>query len=153
MALTSPQLLTTCLMYHIYGNDVYFTTHGLFVSVSSHRPLSSKCPLSSHCQLSKQPAPAGICPSKRFPYKWQILSPVHSRLAKSGMGAARAEDAEGTPTQSHTSPSILVYEDYKTRSFIKSPRDNRAGGCPPAPARDWYKCNNPSLKKNISRLE
>jgi len=27
-----------------------------------------------------------------------------------GRGAARAEDAQGTPTQSHTSPSILVYE-------------------------------------------
>jgi len=29
----------------------------------------------------------------------------------SGRGTARAEDAQGTPTQSHTSPSILVYED------------------------------------------
>jgi hypothetical protein len=28
-----------------------------------------------------------------------------------GMGAARAEDAQGTPTQSHISPSILVYEE------------------------------------------
>jgi hypothetical protein len=26
--------------------------------------------------------------------------------------AARAEDAQGTPTQSHVPPSILVYEDY-----------------------------------------
>jgi len=29
----------------------------------------------------------------------------------SGRGAARAKDAQGTPTQSHISPSILVYED------------------------------------------
>ena len=29
----------------------------------------------------------------------------------SGGGAARAEDAPGTPAQSHISPSILVYED------------------------------------------
>ena len=29
----------------------------------------------------------------------------------SGRCAARAEDAQGTPTQSHISPSILVYED------------------------------------------
>ena len=29
----------------------------------------------------------------------------------SGRGAARAEDAQGTPTQSHISSSILVYED------------------------------------------
>ena len=28
-----------------------------------------------------------------------------------GMGTTRAEDAQGTPTQSHISPSILVYED------------------------------------------
>ena len=28
-----------------------------------------------------------------------------------GLGTARAENAEGTPTQSHTSPSILVYEE------------------------------------------
>ena len=29
-----------------------------------------------------------------------------------GRGATRAEDAQGTPTQSHISPSILVYEGY-----------------------------------------
>ena len=28
-----------------------------------------------------------------------------------GRGAARAEDVQGTPTQSHISQSILVYED------------------------------------------
>ena len=28
-----------------------------------------------------------------------------------GRGATRAEDAPGTPTQSHISPSILEYED------------------------------------------
>ena len=28
-----------------------------------------------------------------------------------GRGAARAVDAQGTPTQGHVSPSILVYED------------------------------------------
>ena len=32
----------------------------------------------------------------------------------SGRGAARAKDAEGTPTQSHISPSILVYEEKNT---------------------------------------
>ena len=35
---------------------------------------------------------------------------VDSGLA--GRGTARAEDAHGTPTQSHISPSILVYKDY-----------------------------------------
>ena len=34
----------------------------------------------------------------------------------SGRGAARAEDAQGTPSQSHISPSTLVYED-KSRPF------------------------------------
>ena len=32
-------------------------------------------------------------------------------LMKSGRGAARAEDAQGTPTQSHISPNILAYEE------------------------------------------
>ena len=30
----------------------------------------------------------------------------------SGRGTTRAEDAQETPTQSHISPSILVYEEY-----------------------------------------
>jgi len=32
-----------------------------------------------------------------------------------GRGTAKAEDAKGTPTQSYTSPSILVYEDIWSR--------------------------------------
>ena len=35
-------------------------------------------------------------------------------------GTTRAEDAQGTPTQSHISPSILEYEDKrKSRRFIR----------------------------------
>jgi len=34
------------------------------------------------------------------------------RVGFSGRGTARAEDAQGTPAQSHISPSMLVYEDY-----------------------------------------
>ena len=42
-----------------------------------------------------------------------------------GRGAARAEDAQGTPTQSHTSPSILVYEDKDTNvRFLSSHRQS-----------------------------
>jgi len=37
-----------------------------------------------------------------------------------GRSAARAEDAQGTPTQSHISPSILVYEGGK-RTDLRSP--------------------------------
>ena len=32
-------------------------------------------------------------------------------MIDSGRGAAKAEDTQGTPTQSHISPSILVYEE------------------------------------------
>ena len=32
--------------------------------------------------------------------------------------ATRAEDAQGTPTQSHISPSILVYQDYQPSSAL-----------------------------------
>jgi len=35
----------------------------------------------------------------------------------SGRGTTRAEDAQGTPSQSHISPSILVYEEYLTVDF------------------------------------
>ena len=36
-----------------------------------------------------------------------------NRFPSSGRGAATAEDAHGIPTQSHISPSILVYEDER----------------------------------------
>ena len=32
-------------------------------------------------------------------------------------GAARAEDAQGTPTQRHISPNIEVCEDYRARAY------------------------------------
>ena len=40
------------------------------------------------------------------------------RLRVSGRGTARAEDAQETPTQSHVSPSILVYEE-KYQSLLR----------------------------------
>jgi len=43
---------------------------------------------------------------------------VDNRL-RAGRGAARAEDAQGTPAQSHISPSILGHED--------NPRDPTVG--------------------------
>ena len=39
------------------------------------------------------------------------VAPPNLTLCLSGRGVARAEDAQGTTTQSHTSPSILVYEE------------------------------------------
>ena len=44
------------------------------------------------------------------PYVCETAADLTS-VIDSGGGAARAEDAQGTPTQSHISPSILVYED------------------------------------------
>ena len=39
-------------------------------------------------------------------------------MIDSGRGAARAEDAHGTPTQSHVSPSMLVYEDELSQGIV-----------------------------------
>jgi len=44
-----------------------------------------------------------------------------------GRGAARAENAHGTPTQSHTSPSILVYEEETEGGVVKVVDNERAG--------------------------
>ena len=50
----------------------------------------------------------------------RVLPPVNLELeparsvTNSGRGTTRAEDSQGTPTQSHISPSILVYEDYNS---------------------------------------
>ena len=53
---------------------------------------------------------------------------VVSELSVCGRGAARAEDAQGTPTLSHISPSILVYED---KSFLTPVLANGGGGGSP----------------------
>jgi hypothetical protein len=44
---------------------------------------------------------------------------IDSGLVDPGSGAARAEDAEGTPTQSHISPSVLVYQNNKAFTFSR----------------------------------
>ena len=46
---------------------------------------------------------------KAWFWPWLSGGTTHSRDL-SGRGTARAEDAQGTPTQRHISPSILVYE-------------------------------------------
>ena len=51
--------------------------------------------------------------------RW-LQTPRKSEMIDSGRGTTRAEDAQGTPTQSHTSPSILVYED----ECIEAPRES-----------------------------
>jgi len=63
-----------------------------------------------------RPAP----PTKfiRCPEKRENLGLIDSGLVE--RGAARAEDAQGTPNQSHISPSILVYKDYRAKSIQKN---------------------------------
>jgi len=53
----------------------------------------------------------------RFQSVPAILGPVSDYDRRSGRGTTRAEDAQGTPTQSHISPSILVYEDKPGPNF------------------------------------
>ena len=45
-----------------------------------------------------------------------------SLITSTGMGNARAEDAHGTPTQSHISPSTLVYEEKHGQVWYKPGR-------------------------------
>ena len=46
-------------------------------------------------------------------------------ICSTGMGAARVEDAQGTPTQSHISPSIPVHDDV-CAIFAGARRDSGA---------------------------
>ena len=50
--------------------------------------------------------------------EWSCLR-INDRLRLVGRGTVRAEDAQGTPTQSHISPSILVYEDEQLLGFTE----------------------------------
>ena len=49
---------------------------------------------------------------------------IDSGLVGSGRGTTGAEHAQGTPTQSHISPSLLVYEDDLRRAL----RGSEGGG-------------------------
>ena len=46
---------------------------------------------------------------------------IRDRLRVSGRGTTRAEDAQGTPTKSHISPSVLVYEENDCTSLSSLP--------------------------------
>ena len=43
-----------------------------------------------------------------------------THVAKTRFGTARAENAQGTPTQSHISPSIPVYVDYPHPGYSRN---------------------------------
>ena len=53
---------------------------------------------------------------------------IKSGLLGTGRGAARADDAQETPTQSHISLNILFYEEKHARSQHISP-GNQGGEC------------------------
>ena len=48
---------------------------------------------------------------------------IDSGLVGSGRGTARAENAQGTPTQSHISPSVLVHEEQPLDRRHARPQD------------------------------
>jgi len=50
---------------------------------------------------------------RRYPPK--VFQSSDNFIRVIGRGTARAEDAQGTPTQSHISPSILLYADKVIR--------------------------------------
>ena len=81
-------------------------------------------------------------------YELQPESRPHFRSKRTpvavGRGAARAEDAQGTPTQSHISPSVLVYQenlnpqapqvrefDVEASARQATGRDSQMGGSAP----------------------
>ena len=73
----------------------------------------------------------GCRDSHEFLEREEVVTPNHARFAplrgvvifsfdrlRINWGAARAEDGQGSPTQSHISPSILVYEDSTISHFL-----------------------------------
>ena len=80
----------------------------------------------------------------------------------SGRGAASTEDAQGTPTQSHISPSILVYANkghlpekrLKPRPesgvFMPSSLDSGLGGTRGATVVDYHGVVSPEPREGIS---
>jgi hypothetical protein len=58
----------------------------------------------------------GICPKEMIGVPSKHAKNVRTTAVISGRGAARAEDAQRTPTQSHISPSILACEDKHAKS-------------------------------------
>ena len=81
-------------------------------------------PLELAAMLSTTDEPAGI-PTKGPPV-WGLEG--LPKMIDSGRGNTPAEDAQGTPTQSCISPSILVYEDERG---VGASQEGRVGLQPP----------------------
>ena len=82
-----------------------WTTDDLLVQITGAPPSSSFCNNEEESmQVPRRPLSLKLCDKKVPP----LALP---QLIDSGRGTARADDAQGTPTQSQISPSILVYEE------------------------------------------
>jgi len=73
-------------------------------TINSPNPSCALLSLTNHHCVPNQVPPRG----RKCQIPW---SPKPCVIT--GRGAARAEDAQGTPTQSYTSPSIHVYEEQR----------------------------------------
>ena len=94
---------------------MYHSTIGLRVRKKKKRRkdpagVASECPIYA-LQAAFSPLPS-VSPCS---FRACLVPPGSEKVAHvwdlSGRGTARAEDAPGTPTQSHISPGILVYEE------------------------------------------
>jgi hypothetical protein len=78
-----------------------------------HSPCLFMSLFPSHLYLSPSPPSFNLRALQCFPgvewAGWWVVTP--GRHCEFGRGAARAGDTHVTPTQSHISPSVLVYED------------------------------------------
>ena len=103
---------------------------GAEVLDGSPRTWTGVVPSSLYCRGDESCPDDGWCPEwcsevfgipdlfDPFSFSGKVLCADHHQFDNStaGRGTARAEDAQGTPTQSHISPSILVYEGYPPHS-------------------------------------
>ena len=62
--------------------------------------------------------------------EYGLLTKAVPRLIDSGRGSARTEDAQGTPTQSHISPSIFEYTTIIRAPHQREPPGGRREGHP-----------------------
>jgi len=83
------------------------------VSETVSQPASRRATMLRHrTQVTLPPSAAQRFGTQQVSHdRNMVMTFPFSRLIDSERGAARAEDAQGTPTQSHISPSILVYDE------------------------------------------
>ena len=76
------------------------------------------------CKFGHVPLQIWIQRNPRSPPCGPFKSTVFAFRFLSGRGTARAEDAQGTPSQRHISPSILVYDEkIRNPSFSSQESD------------------------------